>query len=353
MPFPVSILEWDAALSTCDEPALVEYADHHPLGKKYFALRHHAADRSFLYADSDLLFYPQARAPLLHASENGHWFLPDMPGAAALDKKLPDHLAKVAHHTNSGLMLLQPGFRWSMGNDYISQTRGQWGYFTEQTAFHINMLENRARPLDPQLFVLSVRDQFDLENTFDPGKIAARHYVNVVRHKMWSSGMGKPLLPFRKEIPKVVSDEDSFLHPMRSQSPTRRQQGGCRGRRGDAIAWLEMRSALHSRHSRGIQAGLQAQTIPPGIVPRIHARKCGVLRRGRLRSSLSPLSPAGICVPDTSRGAVGTAAGASRPCSLSRTPDLSRLGEKNRPGRSRGPRLVTGHRLSPGDDGAG
>ena len=191
MAFPVSVIRWNASLPPRQdiEDPLQSYACSHPLGKKYFALSRHVGERTVLYADSDVLFYPQARMHLKAASrQKESLFLADIPGSAALDKNLPERLTNVEHPVNSGLLILQPGFQWSEGNDYITQKNGEWGYFTEQTAVHINMLANHALPLDPSLFIVSLRDQFDVNDAFNLHEIAARHYVNIVRDRVWSLG---------------------------------------------------------------------------------------------------------------------------------------------------------------------
>lgn len=190
MNFPTSILDWNVGASSpsATDSALLEYAHHHPLGKKYFALSHHPLARTVLYADSDLLFYPQAARILPEAIKEHHWFLPDIPGASALDQGLPGYIVDVPNQVNSGLMIFQPGFQWIAGSEYLTASRGKWGYFAEQTAMHINMLENRARALDPRLFVVSVCDQFHWKDAFHPRDLAARHYVNIVRHRIWSLG---------------------------------------------------------------------------------------------------------------------------------------------------------------------
>ena len=190
MPFPAVILDWNAnvAATSPTDPILLEYAQHHPLGKKYFSLSHHPLTRPFLYADSDLLFYPHAAQALPDAVREKNWFLADIPGASSLDQGLPGYIVNVPHQVNSGLMIFQPGFQWSAGSEYLAGNRGKWGYFAEQTAMHINMLENHASAFDPRLFVISVCDQFHWKDAFRPRDMAARHFVNVVRHRVWSLG---------------------------------------------------------------------------------------------------------------------------------------------------------------------
>jgi hypothetical protein len=197
MAFPVTLAPWDASLVRDKKtaPSLLDYAGAHALGKKYFAISRHGAAGPVVYADSDVLFYPQARQLIALIHEPQSFFLADMPDAAALDQGLADHLVNVPHQVNSGLMILQPGFLWSAGNDYIAGKQGRWGYFTEQTAVHINMLANGAKPLDPAQFVVSMRDQFAWRQSFEIEELAARHYVSLVRRLIWCAGWESHFVP--------------------------------------------------------------------------------------------------------------------------------------------------------------
>lgn len=58
-------------------------------------------------------------------------------------------------------------------------------YWSDQTAFHILTQKEGFIALPKEKFVTGGKDAFTIKNSVDYSKIALRHFVGPVRHKMW------------------------------------------------------------------------------------------------------------------------------------------------------------------------
>jgi hypothetical protein len=52
---------------------------------------------------------------------------------------------------------------------------------------HLTLHKNGAHRFDPAKYVLQLDDQFDFQDRYAGSSLALRHYVNPVRHKLWTS----------------------------------------------------------------------------------------------------------------------------------------------------------------------
>lgn len=173
---------------TKDIPNCVhEYADIHPLGKKLAVLislpiEH---EQATIFADSDILFFPAAEE-LLKISQ-----IPDkrprylLDWGLALDKRLLDRDSIKWQPVNSGFMLLQQPLNWDISLKKLADFGEIPSYFTEQTTVHLAMHYNQGIPLESDRFIVKVDDQFIYQDKYSGSKVALRHYVNPVRHKLW------------------------------------------------------------------------------------------------------------------------------------------------------------------------
>jgi hypothetical protein len=75
---------------------------------------------------------------------------------------------------------------WTHAMSRYKMVRSDPDVFSEQTVVHLAMASNGAVSLDPQRFVLSRADEFEMRDICDPDVVVLRHYVGPVRHKMWN-----------------------------------------------------------------------------------------------------------------------------------------------------------------------
>lgn len=165
---------------------LLDYAAKSPMGKKLYASCNHEFKDTAIYVDSDVLFFQQAGNIIKELiSQNKNFFLRD--NYFALDENYLKKSKNFDCSVNGGFFIINEKFDWSQAVNYIKSLNKKYSYFSEQTSLHISMLDNYAIMCDPKVFVLSNKDQFALKHCIDKNKIAIRHYVAPVRHKMWDN----------------------------------------------------------------------------------------------------------------------------------------------------------------------
>jgi len=165
---------------------LLDYTIKSPMGKKLFVSCNHTFNDKTIYVDSDVLFFPQACNIIKNLfSENKNFFLCD--NCFALDKNYLILNKSMGYSVNGGFFIIKETFDWSQARSYIKSLDRDYSYFSEQTALHISMIDNNSIMCDPSVFILSNKDQFAIKHSFDKNKIAIRHYVAPVRHKMWDN----------------------------------------------------------------------------------------------------------------------------------------------------------------------
>lgn len=167
-------------------PALLDYAQKFPLGKKLFYYLNHPVERATLFIDSDILFYNKASLFHVLLSENvAGWFLPD-DDWGCLDSRYKEKNSRELFQVNSGFFLLKNELHsLEAGLNFLKSLDYKYEYFSEQTTYHILFRSNHLMPLDPRIFVLNSGDQFDFSYLYPRDSMAIRHYTGPVRHKMW------------------------------------------------------------------------------------------------------------------------------------------------------------------------
>jgi hypothetical protein len=145
------------------------------------------ADRPAVYTDADVLFFPAAKelADLSGTESVGALYLPDC--VFARDQRLIRGASEESNPVNMGFLLLLKKLDWSFGLERLRVLDGLPNFFTTQTVTHLCLHANAARPLDPHKFVLQLDDQTIYRDRHTASSIAMRHYVNPVRHKLWTT----------------------------------------------------------------------------------------------------------------------------------------------------------------------
>ena len=170
----------------------IEEMAKYPTLKKIFLLRDLKPVRPTGYADSDVLFFSSFMQHFLpYLSSN--CYLED-ENSSYFDKFLPADI-NTDHPLNLGFLLLNSIPDWSIATDYI-ETRirnKELVYWSDQTAMHILATSEQMTPLPKDTFVVGGKDAFSLSDATDYQKIALRHFVGPVRHKMWQHSPEKVL----------------------------------------------------------------------------------------------------------------------------------------------------------------
>jgi hypothetical protein len=161
-----------------------DYLSDHPTGKQLGLILSLPRSRPALYFDSDVRFFPGARV-IAELKAKTALYLRDCQFAGD-DRLLRDSDEK-ANPVNTGVLFIFGALDWSLSFERLRQLFGPPNFFTNQTLTHLAMHASDAQPLDSQVFVLHLDDQFTFQDRYARPDIALRHYVNPVRHKFWSS----------------------------------------------------------------------------------------------------------------------------------------------------------------------
>lgn len=140
-----------------------------------------------LYTDSDVLFFPEAKllADLAHNDSVSAYYLADYQFSG--DERLIRDISEKVQPVNMGFLFLFRKLDWSLGIERLRTLKGVPNFFTTQTLVHLCMHANRAAAFDRTKFILEANDQFIYRDCYASYRIAARHYVNPVRHKFWTA----------------------------------------------------------------------------------------------------------------------------------------------------------------------
>lgn len=166
-----------------------------PLLKKVFYYKTVDVKTTTFFVDSDILFYKSFTDfyPLLL---NHNWFMVDEQ-YGSFDTSYVENVNFDLYPCNSGFFVLNKQPQWDVVMRYLDDQRSKpegIQYWSEQTAFHVLTRDfTNYLPLDPRYFVVGGPDSFSLTSHFDYTKIAMRHFVGPVRHKMWQYSWKKIL----------------------------------------------------------------------------------------------------------------------------------------------------------------
>jgi hypothetical protein len=164
------------------------YLATHPTGKQLALIMSRPIEaQPALYVDSDVLFFPGANDLLSPIEMQGGpaFYLADCQVAA--DERLFREPSERDHPVNTGFLLLFRPLDWSLAIARFMELNGSPNFFTNQTMTHLTMHANGALPFDHRKYVLRLDDQFVYRDRYAGKSLALRHYVNPVRHKLWTN----------------------------------------------------------------------------------------------------------------------------------------------------------------------
>jgi hypothetical protein len=163
------------------------YLSNHPTGKQLALIMSLPENGPALYIDSDVLFFDGALDVAERAKDRGvsAYYLADCQFSG--DARLLRNEQEQQEPVNTGVLLLFRQLDWSASMKRFHELEGDPNFFTNQTLAHLALHANAARPLDPAKYVLQLDDQFVYADRYAGATLALRHYVNPVRHKLWTS----------------------------------------------------------------------------------------------------------------------------------------------------------------------
>ena len=170
------------------------FLTNHFTGKQLALIMSLPVNGPALYTDSDVLFFPQARdlVDLAATKSVSAFYLADFQFYG--DERLVRSATETKNPVNMGFLMLFQKLDWSSGLARLQELQGVPSFFTTQTVVHFVMHANGARPFDPRKFILQVDDEFIYRDRHAGSSIAMRHYVNPIRHKLWT--------PLARSLPK-------------------------------------------------------------------------------------------------------------------------------------------------------
>lgn len=162
--------------------------------RKFIAFSSHLIHGTTIFTDSDIIYYPKFY-DYLPAFKTKNWYLAEPPECCNYDSSLGEdfRFEKLMYSVNAGFVIVNTELNWDLGFDYLNQAKKlkSESYFLDQTALNLIFSKDfEAMILDPRIFHASANDHFSLK-PLDIRDFAIRHYVGLVRHKMWQLGWRK------------------------------------------------------------------------------------------------------------------------------------------------------------------
>jgi hypothetical protein len=167
---------------------LRSYLATHPTGKQLALIMSLPVEtQPALYVDSDVLFFSGANdlVSLIEMRDAPALYLADCQVAA--DERFFRDPSERVHPVNTGFLLLFRSLDWSLAIARFLELNGAPNFFTNQTMTHLTMQANGALPFDHRKYVLQLDDQFVYGDRYAGKSLVLRHYVNPVRHKLWTT----------------------------------------------------------------------------------------------------------------------------------------------------------------------
>lgn len=190
----ISVIPYNKNIDQAPE-VLIRFADKYVWGKRLIAYVTHPIKTTTIFTDSDILFYPEFKR-VIPSIQKGNWFIDDT-GPHFDSYYMNNGYAVAAPFLNAGFLIFNDTPNWNVLLNYINDRLkdGNVEHYTDQTAFHKMVVETGlGTPLSNNLFILSCSDHFTHRVHFNVDKIALRHFVSPVRHKMWQTHWKKVLV---------------------------------------------------------------------------------------------------------------------------------------------------------------
>ena len=183
----VAVSEAAAWVPAGVDPETRAYLTTHPTGKQLALIMCLPLDQPTLYVDSDVLFFAGAAQLRKVTAPAAAPALFQEDCQLAADERLLRTPSEHGSPVNTGVLFLFKKLDWSVSLARFRSLDAAPTFFTNQTMTHLAMHANGAEPLDRRKFVLELDDQFVYRDAYAGPKLVLRHYVNPVRHKMWTS----------------------------------------------------------------------------------------------------------------------------------------------------------------------
>ena len=147
--------------------------------------------RPVLFTDSDILFYKQFENFNQQFASNNWYIVDEGKGYFDPSFELPANELPL----NFGFIVLNKPADWSFIFKYLNDriNQGELHYWSDQTAAHLLAQREQFKVMPVESFFVGGKDSFKLSHAVDYNKIALRHFVGPVRHKMWQYSWKKVL----------------------------------------------------------------------------------------------------------------------------------------------------------------
>lgn len=181
----INVVEWKDVVKN-DLPLYVHsYAKYDFLGKKLAILMSISINKSIIYCDSDVLFFPAAReiVALIESKEENPRYLLDY--TSAFDERLLLSESEKFNPANAGFILFKKPLDWKTAVSRLENFKGPYAFHTEQTIVHLALQKSQGLSLPRNKFILRIDDQFIYKDIYASKDIVLRHYVSPVRYKFW------------------------------------------------------------------------------------------------------------------------------------------------------------------------
>ncbi len=187
----VDVIEWKDLVKEGTPEFILHHALEHPqratkaMWRRMAVFNSLSIEKPTLYTDADILFFPGASniIDLCQQDNTLAWYLPDCK--FSLDDRILLQEEEKLNPVNAGFFLLKKQLDWEKPLKRVAKLIDSPVFFTDQTVVHLAMHDANAKPLNEQLFVLRLSDQFLYQDTYSKKHIAMRHYVSDIRHKFW------------------------------------------------------------------------------------------------------------------------------------------------------------------------
>jgi hypothetical protein len=186
----VTVHNLDLSTAILPQEALQKF----PTLKKVEIVSKHISDGEIIITDSDILFYKHFNEYVERESKINYYLVDE--SNRYFDKEFLLQHPFIEYPFNFGLLLLNSKFSLESIFNYIKKrfNLGVLDYWSDQTAFQKLIMNDKSfQPLDKDLFKVGGNDSFRISHCVDYNKIALRHFVGPVRHKMWQYSWKKVL----------------------------------------------------------------------------------------------------------------------------------------------------------------
>ena len=147
-----------------------------------------------MFSDSDIVYFSSFESKGIDVYKENYYLIDE--GMGYFDSSYYSFRKKQFPPLNLGCIILNHfKLDWSPIFNYIIRLykNGLLSYWSDQTAMDQFAIENHFKALPSEYFVVGGNDSFKVNHCCDYDKIALRHFVGPVRHKMWQYSWKKVL----------------------------------------------------------------------------------------------------------------------------------------------------------------